>query len=57
MKIFPDEHKAMKIYETIKYPYRNGKETRKYRRYKKIMMEDIPYEVLLRRELEYIRLR
>lgn len=54
-KIFPREHKAEELYKTIKYPYRNGKETRKYRQYKKIMLYDIPDELLLKRQLKYLR--
>jgi len=43
-KVFPRYADAEKLYTTIKYPYRNGKPTRKYKRYLKLMLYHIPVE-------------
>ncbi len=53
-KVFPDEYEAEKLYETIKYKFRNWKETRKYKRYLKLMRWDIPLEVLYQIEKQYL---
>ncbi len=37
-----DEEEANELLKTIKYPYRNGKPTRKLLKYRKIMRQDIP---------------
>ena len=39
-----EEDEAEKLYTEIKYPIRNGKPTRKQRRYLKLTRQDIPYE-------------
>lgn len=51
---FPNESKAMWIYETIKYKYRNWKATRKYKRYLKIINDDIPLDVLHKMQLDLL---
>lgn len=39
-----EEDEAYEIYKTIKYKYRNWKETRKYKKYKKLMWENISWQ-------------
>lgn len=52
-QIFPKDYKAQKIYNTIKYTYRNGKPTRKYNSYLKLTKSHLS---LKERESEMIRL-
>lgn len=39
-KIYPQSYEAEKLYKTIKYPYRNGEMTRKYKRYRRLALLD-----------------
>ena len=41
--IFPKDIQALKIYETIKYPYRNGKPTRKYKSFLRLSKNHLSY--------------
>jgi len=40
-RVFPHYYKAEQLYKTIKYPYRNWKPTRKYKRYMDLMKTHI----------------
>lgn len=55
-KLFPDEYKAQEIYKTIKYKYRNWKETRKYKRYLKFMKPEISLEDMIKIEESFYKL-
>lgn len=39
-----EEDEAYELYQTIKYPYRSWKETRKYKRYRKLMWYNISWQ-------------
>jgi len=43
-KVYPKYYLAEKLRETIKYPTRNGKYTRKYKTYLKLMRSDVSIE-------------
>jgi len=52
-KLFPREVKAEEIYKTIKYPYRNGKPTRKYKSYLRLTLAHIPAEEIEMSSIKY----
>ncbi len=49
-RVFPYCWKAEELYSTIKYKYRSGKATRKYKRYMHLMREHIPDSEIMKLE-------
>ena len=53
-KILPKDFEAEELYKTIKYPYRNWKPTRKYKKYLKLIKDDMDMKDILKFEEAFL---